>query len=431
MHSGQGKRYSDIMQFSNVFVVIYCIGVACSFCLNQWLEYVDFSFRRKHGREIPQELAEYITVEDQTRTCEYEDAKYRSFIPENIVTTVFGVFLLFSGFYPRLFSGLWNGTGNVYWTTLLFAFFASVPGAVVSLPFELYKEFVVEKKYGFSAMTFKLWIQDRIKSVIINLIVAAFLLTVMTMIFEHVNDWWWMLATVYVAFSLLASFIYPRFIAPLFNKFTPLEDGELKERVTEYLERTGFKASGVFVMDASKRSRHSNAYFTGFGRAKRVVLYDTLVNQLTVDELGAVLGHELGHYKKHHIVKRFCIVIPLVYAVLFIMNQLIGTEQLYTGFGFPVEEQVFPHMKFIGLFLLSEVFGSYGILAGVVENAFSRKDEYAADKFAAQLCGSGKPLASALIKLNKENKSEIQPARIYSVFNYSHPTLLERIRAVA
>ena len=418
------------MQFQNVFVIIYCAGVVCSFLLNQWLEYADFSFRRKHGREIPPELTGYITAEDQIRTGEYEDAKYRFFIPENSVTTVFSVFLLFSGFYPRLFTVLWNWTGNVYWTTLLFALIASVPGDVVSLPFELYEEFVVEKKFGFSAMTFKLWFQDRIKSLIISIIIAAFLLSVMTLLFEHAAGWWWMLGTVYVAFSLLVSFIYPRFIAPLFNKFTLLEDGELKNRITEFLERTGFKSSGVFIMDASKRSRHSNAYFTGFGRTKRVVLYDTLVNQLSVDELGAVLGHELGHYKKHHIIKRFCIMIPLVYVVLFLISRFVGVQSLYTGFGFSVDPAAFPHMKFIGILLLAEVFGHYGFLAEFVENYFSRRDEYQADSFAAELCGSGKALSSALIKLNKENKSEIQPAAVYSAFRYSHPTLMERIRAL-
>jgi len=424
------KRYSNTMQFSNVFVIIYCVGVIFSVLLNQWLEYADFSFRRKHGHEIPQELSAFITAGDQEKTCAYENAKYKVFIPEHLVTAAFDVFLLFSGFYPYLFNSLWDLTGNAYFTTLLFALCAAVPAACISLPFELYSEFVIERRFSFSTITFKLWLQDKIKSTIITLIVASFLLTVMTVLLEHADNWWWALGTVYVCFSLLVSFIYPRFVAPLFNKFTPLENGGLRERVVDYLTQTGFNASGVFIMDASKRSNHSNAYFTGFGKNKRVVLYDTLVNQLTVDELGAVLGHELGHYKKHHIVKRLCIMVPVVYAVLFIVNLFIGTEQLYTGFGFSVEDQVFPHMKFIGLFLLSEIFGGYGILAKVIENAFSRRDEYAADQFAAQLCGSGQPLATALIKLNKENKSEIQPARIYSIFNYSHPTLLERIRAV-
>ena len=195
------------------------------------------------------------------------------------------------------------------------------------------------------------------------------------------------------------------------------------------MERTGFKSSGVFIMDASKRSKHSNAYFTGFGKTKRVVLYDTLVEQLSVDEVGAVLAHELGHYKKHHIVKRFAVTIPLVYIVLFAAARLTSCEALYSGFGFSYDVAL-PYMKFIALFLLSEVFGGYGIFVRLVSNFFSRKDEYEADAYAKKLCGSGKPLSSALIALNRENKGEVRTAKIYSAFTYSHPTLLERLRAL-
>jgi len=419
------------MQFINVFVCLYCAGVVCSILLDQGLEFADYSFRRKHGAEIPPELSGCVTAADQERTCAYENAKYRLFVPQNSVTAVFGVVLMFSGFYPQLFATLRNATGSVYATTLLFALFASVPGIVVSLPFELYGEFSIEKKFGFSAMTVKLWIQDQVKSLVINMAVGAFLLSVMTFLFEHVEGWWWMLGTVYVAFSLLVSFVYPRFIAPLFNKFTPLADGELKDRITQYLARTGFKSDGVFVMDASRRSGHSNAYFTGFGKTKRVVLYDTLIAQLSVDELAAVIGHELGHYRKHHIVKRLCAVIPLVYLLLFFVNVFTGSESLYAGFGFSADGESLRHMKFIGLFLLFETFGRFGFLAELAGNAFSRRDEYEADAFASELCGSGRALTTALIKLNKENRSEIQPAPVYSLFKYSHPTLMERIRALA
>ena len=274
-------------------------------------------------------------------------------------------------------------------------------------------------------MTVKLWVQDRLKSLAVSLIVAAILLSAMTAIFEHVSAWPIVLASVYVAFSLLMSFIYPRLIAPLFNKFTPLEEGELKSRISDFMARTGFKASGVFIMDASKRSKHSNAYFTGFGKTKRVVLFDTLVEQLSVDEVGAVLAHELGHWKKHHIVKRFAVTIPLVYAVLFAVSMLTAYEGLYSGFGFAYDAAL-PYMQFIGLFLLAEVFGGYGFIG----NFFSRRDEYEADSYAKELCGSGKPLSSALIALNQENNGEVRTAKIYSAFTYSHPTLLERLRAL-
>ena len=418
------------MQFSSVFVIIYCVGVALAVLVKHALQAVEYVFRKKHGCDIPDELRAYITVDDIEKTCAYKDAHYASWIPENLVTTATSVALLFSGFYVWLFTWLWSATANVYATTLLFALFASIPESLVSLPFALYEEFVIEKRFGFSTMTFKLWLADALKSFVINAVVASFLLVVMTLLFEHVRIWWWLLATVYVAFSLLMSFLYPRVIAPLFNKFTPLEDGALKTRVSDFMTRTGFTASGIFVMDASKRSTHSNAYFTGFGKSKRVVLYDTLVNQLTVDELGAVLAHELGHYKKKHLIKQFCVVIPLVYAALFAISKIVDYEPLYKAFGFATDAAVFPHMKFIGLFLISQVFGNFGIFASAAGNYFSRKHEYEADTYAKELCGSGEPLSSALIKLNKENNSEVRVAKLYSAFTYSHPTLLERLDAL-
>ena len=417
------------MQFSNLFVILYCVGTALSFVLHNALESIQYAFRKKYGRDISAELAPYITLADAEKTCAYKDARYRLWVFEYAVQTAIGAALLLSGLYPRLFDVLQQASGNAYAVTILFAFIVSLPSAVISLPCELYEEFVIEKRFGFSSMTVKLWVQDRLKSLAVAVIVAEILLSAMTTIFEHVNGWWWLLASVYVAFSFLISFIYPRVIAPLFNKFTPLEEGALKSRVVDFMARTGFKADGVFIMDASKRSKHSNAYFTGFGKTKRVVLFDTLVEQLSVDEVGAVLAHELGHWKKHHIVKRFAVTIPLIYAALFIANTLIGNETLYTGFGFAYDAAL-PYMQFIGLFLLSEVFGGYGIFARFIGNFFSRRDEYEADSYAKELCGSGKPLSSALIALNRENNDEVRTAKIYSAFTYSHPTLLERLRAL-
>ena len=417
------------MQFSNLFVILYCVGTALSFALHNALESIQYAFRKKYGRDIPAELAPYITLADAEKTCAYKDARYRLWVFEYAVQTALAAALLLSGLYPRLFDMLQQASGNAYAVTILFAFIVSLPPAVISLPFELYEEFVIEKRFGFSTMTVKLWVQDRLKSLAVSLIVAAILLSAMTAIFEHVSAWPIVLASVYIAFSLLMSFIYPRVIAPLFNKFTPLEEGELKSRISDFMARTGFKASGVFIMDASKRSKHSNAYFTGFGKTKRVVLFDTLVEQLSVDEVGAVLAHELGHWKKHHIVKRFAVTIPLVYAVLFAVSMLTAYEGLYSGFGFAYDAAL-PYMQFVGLFLLAEVFGGYGIFTRFIGNFFSRRDEYEADSYAKELCGSGKPLSSALIALNQENNGEVRTAKIYSAFTYSHPTLLERLRAL-
>lgn len=419
------------MQFSNVFVILFLIGTIGSFLLNQWLEFYDYSYRRKHGSEIPSELAEYVDSAVVEKTCRYEDAKYKLWIPENVLTFALDLALVFTGFYPWLFNTFWNAIQNVYLTMLFFLICAAIPSAILSIPFDLYGEFVVEKKFGFSTMTFKLWIADQIKSLAIGAVLAVPLLVIMISLLECASSWWWiLLGAVYVVFSLLISIIYPRFIAPLFNKFTPLEDGSLKDRLSSLLAKTGFKANGVYVMDASKRSKHSNAYFTGFGKTKRIVLYDTLVKQLTEEEIEAVLGHELGHYKKHHIVKRLCISIPVMFAALFVVSLFITHQSLYAGFGFDTPAALFPHMQAAGIFLLSLVFGGYGDLEKLVSNYFSRRDEFQADAFSAKICGSGKPLVTSLIKLNKENLSEFTPPAVYCAFNYTHPSLIERIRAL-
>ncbi len=431
------------LNYTHIFFILFLVGTFIDFAINQWLEYIDFRHRQKHGREIPPEFAEYIDAATVEKTCQYEDAKYKYWIPKNILSLFVGLALIFSGFYPRIFYLVRTFTQNSFLTALCFIVLAGLPETIIFLPFRLYREFSIEKRFGFSTMTLKLWILDGLKGFLVNAVLLVPLLFAMTFVLEHANSWWWLLlGGIYVAFSLLISLLYPTFIAPLFNKFTPLEDGELKDILTQELTETGFKASGLFVMDASKRSKHSNAYFTGFGKTKRVVLYDTLLAQLSPEEIKAVLGHELGHYKHHHIIKKLCVSIPLIFVALFFVSLFISNPDLYTTFGFALTPAdltmtadsasalVLPQLQFLGIFLIGMVFGGFSTLFSPISNHFSRKDEFQADAFAKQLCGTGKTLASSLIKLNKENLSELTEPKIYSVFNYSHPPLIERIRAV-
>lgn len=428
------------MNYSNIFVILFLVGTGIHFALNQVLELIDYRARKLHGKEVPPELADHIDSARLEKTCAYENEKYFLWIPHNVLSLVLTLALVMSGYYVMVYEWLWGATHNVYVTALLFMLFASLPSTVLDLPFELYREFVIEKKFGFSTMTFKLWLADQAKELFVSLLLIVPLICIMVALLDSIAGWWWiLLGVVYVLFSFGISFLYPTLIAPLFNKFTPVADGELKTRVENLMERTGFKASGVFMMDASKRSKHSNAYFTGIGKSKRIVLYDTLCEQLTVDEIEAVLGHELGHYKKHHVLKRMLVMIPLIFIALFVVSLLVSLPSLYSGFGFTPQtmlyasgtERVLPFMQFIGVFLMGIVFEGYSDWTDLISNASSRRDEFAADHFAAELCGSGKPLSTALIKLNKENLSEMTPPKIYSVFNYNHPPLLERIKAVS
>ncbi len=419
------------MDFSNIFVIIFIVGTIFSFLLEMLLERIDFSFRKKHGREIPEIVSSHVDSDTLNKTCLYEDAKYRLWIPSSILETLLSFYLVFCGFYPVLIERIWTWTDNSFFAAILFLILGGVPGALLSLPFALYSEFGIEKHFGFSNMTLGMWVADEIKGFFVNMLIMIPLLLAMIGLFKYASDWWWiLLGCIYFAFSIGISIIYPIFIAPIFNKFTPLEEGELKTRLEELLKKCGFKASGLFVMDASRRSGHSNAYFTGFGKSKRVVLYDTLIEQLSVDEIEAVLGHELGHYKHHHILKKMVFMIPAVFVVLFIISMLVKLPSLYSGFGFVNVEVVPYQMMFIGIFLMSLVFGEWGILLNPIMNFLSRRDEFQADAFAKKICGTGEPLCTALIKLNKENLSEIQVPKIYSVFNYNHPPLLERIAAL-
>lgn len=419
------------MNLSEVFVLLFVGGNLFSFLLNMLLERIDFSFRKKHGREVPEILREHVDAQTLEKTCLYEDAKYKLWIPSSILELVLSLYLVYCFFYPALLERICTWTENSFFVAVLFIVLGGIPGAILSVPFALYSEFGIEKHFGFSNMTLGMWISDEIKGFLINLVIMAPLLLAMIGLFKYASDWWWiLLGCIYLAFSLGVSIVYPIFIAPIFNKFTPLEDGELKTRLEELLKKCGFKASGLFVMDASKRSGHSNAYFTGFGKSKRVVLYDTLIEQLTIDEIEAVLGHELGHYKHHHILKKMMFMIPGVFAALFVASLFIKLPELYIGFGFDVGDFIPYQMMFIGVFLISLVFGEWMDLFRPILNFLSRRDEFQADAFAKKICSSGEPLCTALIKLNKENLSEIQVPKIYSVFNYNHPPLLERIAAL-
>lgn len=419
------------MILSNYFVILFISGTLFSFLLDFLLEYIDFSFRKKHGTDIPEVISSYVEKSTLEKTVLYENEKYRLWIPSKILQLVLTFYLWFSGFYPAILNNIWSWTENSFFAAFLFMILSAIPSSILSLPFELYGEFGIEKRFGFSKMTVGMWISDQIKGIIVSLVIAAPLLLAVTGLFKYCGNWWWLLlGCVYLVFSLGISVVYPLFIAPLFNKFTPLEEGELKTRLENLLQKCGFKASGLFVMDASRRSGHSNAYFTGFGKSKRVVLYDTLISQLTSDEIEAVLGHELGHFKHHHILKRMLVMIPMIFAVLFAVSLFIKIPYLYEGFGFKTPADVPYQIMFIGLWLVFASFGGWTAVMNPVTNYFSRKDEFQADAFAKKICGSGEPLITSLIKLNKENLSEIQVPKIYSAFNYSHPPLLERIKAL-
>ena len=416
---------------SSVFFILFLAGTVFDFVLNQFLEASDFFFRKKHGKQIPERLKDFLNAQELEKTCAYEDAKYFVWIPSNILNFILKLALVLSGFYVFLYENFYNFTENVFATVILFSIVSGIPSFIVNLPFSLYREFRIEKKFGFSNMNLKMWILDFAKSTVLSAVIAIPILCAATALIVCFNKIWWLLfAIVYLAFSLGISYIYPVLIAPIFNKFSPLEEGEIKERIEKLFAKTGFKTSGIFTMDASRRSNHSNAYFTGFGKNKRIVLYDTLIKQLEPSEIEAVLGHELGHCKKHHIAKRMIVMIPLVFVSLLAASLIAKLPPLYSAFGYEPLETIAPYIQPLGLLFIGLVFEGYGNIVSLVSNFFSRKDEFQADAYSKEMCGTFQALISALIKLNKENLSELEPPKIYSMFNYSHPPLMERIKAL-
>lgn len=428
--------------FTNPFVIVFVIGTALTFLLKHFLEFIDWKARVKNGGNLPERLksipaASVLDAEKLKKISAYEDAKYFFWIPRSLCTVFLTFVLVLSGFYPWLFNLVCRFTGfpagfwSTYFCMFIFLLLAGIPSSILDLPFDLVREFKIEKSFGFSNMTFKLWVLDSIKGLAASLVISLILLLGMTAVLVFFPKTWWIFLTVLIfIFTFVMMILYPLVIAPIFNKFSPLEDGELKEKICALMNNLGFKSAGIFVMDASKRSGHSNAYFTGFGKSKRIVLYDTLIKQLTTDELVAVLGHELGHYKMHHIIRKFIVLIPIELILMFVLYKIAQSTLIYTGFGFAFAGVKIETVQFIGLFLANMVASSVTEILSPVMNLSSRKDEYAADKFSAELTGHPEDLISALVKLNSENLSELLPPKLYVLWNYDHPSLMERIEAL-
>ena len=426
------------VNLSNPFVLIFVCGTIATFLINHFLEFIDYRARCKNGGTIPSVLqnialaAETFDTAKLKNISDYENAKYFKWCISSVCSLVLDLALVLFGFYPFIFNSICFFTdspvtiASTFSAFFLFMILSGLPSTILGLPFSLYGEFVIEKKFGFSKMTWKLWITDQIKALFVGLILISLLTFVAAVLFVKCEtSWWFMLAAVMIAFTFIMQVVYPKFIAPLFNKFTPLEEGESKDKIMAILDKVGFKNGGLFVMDASKRSGHSNAYFSGFGKTKRIVLYDTLLKSLTADELAAVLGHELGHFKLHHITKRLFVMIPMEFVVMFILYKMANLPNLYTAFGF--RDITVAGFQFIGIFLASMLWGSVSEIVTPVSNIFSRKQEYQADAFSAKVLGTPEPLITGLIKLNSENLSELIPPKLYVFWNYSHPTLIERI----
>lgn len=418
------------MRFNNVFTIIFLFFLFFSFIVKIALDLINYIHRKKNLKTVPNELKGFVDENKLLEINKYSNSKLIFSLISYFVDKIILLVILFSGLIPFYYSFLSSIIKNVYASVLLFFALFYLIDLIIDIPFSLYFNFVIEKKFNFNKMTIKIWITDLIKNLIISIIIGSILILSLTFfLYNFSNIWWLLLWGFLLAFSFIMQIIYPELIAPLFNKFKPLEKIELKEKIEKLLTESGFKSNGVFEMDATKRSTHSNAYFTGIGKAKKIVLYDSLLQKHSDDEIISILAHELGHYKYRHILKNIIINSLITLLSLFIANILLKSKLLYDAFGFPIEFDI-DKAKFVGLYLLSIISGPITFFLTPIFSAYSRKNEKQADKFVIEKTGTGEYLISALKKLTVDNLSNLYPANIYSWFYYSHPPLFKRIQFI-
>lgn len=419
------------MDIRNPFVIIFLVFFVASTITKLSLAFINYFHRKKHLGIIPKELEGRLDQEKMKKIDEYSNIKLIYSLCTMIISRIIILLFLCLGFYPWLVSVFNGWTQNLYFLVILFFFTDDLLDTVLSIPGDLYFHFGIEKKFGFNKMTLGLWFSDLIKDLILSFVIKAIMLIVLVFVFKTFADMWWLLIWCFmILFSLAMQVIYPQFIAPLFNKFSPLPDGELRDKLTSLLVKSGYKPDGLFVVDSSKRSTHSNAYFTGMGKAKRIVLYDTLIEKMTPDELTAVMGHEIGHRKKGHILKNMITSFVKSLVMLFLASKLLTLSSLYNGFGFVISADHINEAYYIGLFLLVIIFSPISYFFQPFSAWRSRCHEYEADRFSAELTNIPEALIEGLIKLNLDNLSNLYPAPSYVRFYASHPPLLQRIAAL-
>jgi STE24 endopeptidase len=391
-----------------------------------WLEWLNERNVRNHRTDVPQVFRGVIDPSAYARSTEYTLAKGHLRRFELAYDAIVLLLVLFSGILPWLFARFHGGLWDSAWGKAGLLFLIGVGLSVLDLPFAWYAQFRLEERFGFNTSTQALWWTDRLKALILGVVLGYPLLVLILFLVQWTGRAWWAWAWfALMGFQLLIAVLAPVLIFPLFNRFTPLPEGSLRDRLLALARRTTFRAKSIQVMDGSKRSRHSNAFFAGFGRFRKIVLFDTLIQQLLEPELEAVLAHEIGHFKKKHIPKMLIASALLSLAGFFLLSWLARQPWFYAPFGFSAENIV------PALLIFALLSGVITFWLAPVANWWSRRYEYQADAFAAQAMNESQPLIGALRKLNEKNLSNLTPHPLYSGFYYSHPTLLEREQALA
>lgn len=406
-------------------LVLYIIFFTLDFLFQNYLTILNIRELKKNSKSVPSVFKNHIDFETYKKSSEYTSVKSYFTIISGIFSSVILLVIVLTGTFGDIDIFINSYGMNPYVEGIVYIFSLSLIFYIVGLPFSIYSQFKIEDEFGFNKMTIGLFIKDQIKSIVLSGVILSILLFGLFLFMDKAGTYWWIIASIgFILFQLILSVIYPLLIAPIFNKFAPLEENDLKGILKDLAEKLKFRTTGIYVMDGSRRSGHSNAYFTGVGKAKRIVLYDTLVSILSNSQIAAVLAHEIGHYKKHHLIKGLILSFFVTILGFYVVNIFLNYLPLFEAFGFT-------RVSYHGIFvILSFAAGPFTFFLTPLFTMWSRKHEYEADAFAAKNTEYGKDLKEGLIIMSKENLSNLTPHPLYSFYHYSHPTVGERIKAI-
>lgn len=406
------------------FTLIFLFAILLTVLTQFWLANRHIRHICAHRNKVPENFTSQIDLDSHQKAADYTCAKTRSEYPDILLQTL--LLLAFTlGGGLNLLAELWLGWFSdplVHGIALIFSTFMLM--SIIGLPLSYYRTFVIEEEFGFNKMTPSMFFGDLIKQTILAVLLGLPLLFCILWLMEKMDENWWLYAWfAWITFNLIILAVFPTWIAPLFNKFTPLEDTTLKSKIEQLMTKCGFKSSGLFVMDGSRRSSHGNAYFTGFGKTKRIVFFDTLLSRLSPTEIVAVLAHELGHFKHRHVLKRIVSSFVMSLVFLWILGYVMEQSWFYEGLGVSVSTVPSPAMALLLFFLVMPVFT---FLFSPISSLYSRKHEFEADAYAVKN-SSADDLINALVKLYQDNASTLTPDPIHSAFYDSHPPASIRV----
>ena len=414
-----------------ILTTVFAIALAASLAVRLWLAGRQIGFVRAHRDAVPPAFASRIGIAAHTKAADYTVAKQRLAMLHTVVDALLLLAMTLGGGLAAIVA--WTETlpmSPLWRDVAMFAIAAVIYGAV-NLPFSWWHTFRIEERFGFNRMTLSLWLTDLAKGLAVGIALGLPLLVLVLWLMRAAGSYWWLWTWgAWMLFQLLVLVLYPTLIAPIFNKFTPMGDSPARERVEALLARCGFRSAGLFVMDGSKRSGHGNAYFTGFGKAKRIVFFDTLLVRLAPEEIEAVLAHELGHFKLRHVAKRILWSAMLSLAILALLAWLAKAPWFYAGLGIPagiLEVAMSRPGVALELFLLA--LPVFTFVLEPLSSLYSRRHEFEADEFATRLA-SAAALTVALVKLYEDNAATLTPDPLHSAFYDSHPPAAARIARI-